>query len=73
MGTLLKKQNTYKSKKWKPHFSIWEKTGTQNDEESFNKLLEILDMGAISFKKHKINFGKVEPISSQNIEGFLNH
>ena len=43
--------------------SIVEKTGTENPDDPFNKILEISDMGSISINNMKWKFGNVEPIS----------
>ena len=38
----------------------FEQAGTGNDGDSFNKILEISDMGPISTRRHEWEFGKHE-------------
>ena len=50
---------------------MFEKSGTENDEEPFNKILKTLDMGSISSRKHEMEIKEIlETLKARNREAF---
>ena len=51
------------------HFGgkCWKRRVPKNDEDLFKQILEILDMGPISTRKHEWNFGNIVPISTRKM------
>ena len=47
---------------------IWKRLVPKNDEDPSNTILNILDMGSISTRKHEWIFGSMVPISTRKHE-----
>ena len=44
--------------------------GVENPDDSFNKILQILDTRSIAIKNVKLQFGNMDLISFKNIKGY---
>ena len=50
---------------------FWKRRAPKNDEDPFNKIFKILNMGSISIKKHEWIFANMVPISISKHEQFF--
>ena len=50
---------------------IWKRRAPKNDEDRFNEISKIMDMGPISIKKHEWMFANMLPISNTEHKRFV--